>query len=397
MLTMLAAALITGLALMPSYRATGTQAYTSVTAITHSGFLGLLRSMHHWASALLIVFGEVYVISGLFRGAYRKPGQWLWIGSIVLLLIGLAMQITGHLLPFDQQAVRTAVVETGIAANAPVVGTMQGNLMRGGADVGPNTLHLWYLAHITAFTILGFALIFGLPAIARKLGTSIDRKAWIVGSFLLLLIFCVKQPPLGSPASSSDFTDSSALPEWYILPLHSLLVIAQALNPNAAYVGTMLVPGIALLLLLALPWIHQKESIAVARTLGVVGGAVLIGLFGYSFASVAPPVGNQVVQQAPSTNAKPIKLDATLVARGKKLFDNEGCSDCHMVNGSGGKIGPDLSNEAAKNRGLDWQEQHILSPGAVMKGSTMTPFKGKVSDAELKALAEYVSSLGTKG
>jgi len=396
MLTMLAIALVTGAVLMPEYKASATAAYTTISSINSSGVLGLMRSAHHWSSALLILLGEIYVIVGLFRGAYQKPGQWLWIGSIAMLLIGLAMQITGHLLPFDQQAVRTAVVETGIAANAPVVGAMQGNLMRGGSQVGPATLHLWYLAHVSVFLIVAFALLFAVPRFARRLNTTVVRRNWIIGSFVVLLVVAAAlKPPLGHAALSSDFTDQGARPEWYILPLHSLLVIAQTMNANMAFIGTMVIPGLALLLLIALPWIHQRESTTVARTLGVIGALGLAGLFAYSFRDVAPPVGDQVAQNSDGgTQATPIKLDAKLVAQGRDLFDSKGCGDCHAVSGKGGKIGPDLTNEGSKNHSLDWQIKHMMDPKSISPGSTMPSFKSASND-QLQALAEYVSSLKT--
>ena len=393
MLTALAVAVITGLALLPAYRAETQSAFTSVQSISSAGFLGFLRSMHHWSSAVLILLGEIHVVIGLFRGAYRKPGQWLWIGGIVLLLIGLGMQITGHLLPFDVQAVRTAVVETGIAANAPVIGDAQGNLMRGGATVGAGTLHLWYFAHVAVFTIVSVALLFLIPWLARKVGTSVGRRSWIIGSFIVMLVLAVVlRPPLGHPASTNDFSDAGARPEWYILPVHSLLIIAQNINPKFAFVGTMVIPGLALLLLVLLPWIHRRESLGIARALGVIGAIGLIGLFLYSTSDVAPPVGDQVIETSPPPSGPPIKLDPKLIAQGKDLFDQRGCSDCHKVNGVGGKIGPDLSNEAAKNRSLDWQIKHIQDPKSMSPGSTMTPFP-KLPQDQLTALAQYVSSL----
>lgn len=396
MLTMLAVAVVTGVVLVPAYAATSTTAYTTVLSITRSPVLGLARSMHHWSSALLIVFGGLYVIVGLFRGAYQKPGQWLWISSIFVMLVGLAMQLTGHLLPFDQQAVRTAVVETGIAANAPVIGTMQGNLMRGGTEVGEPTLHLWYLAHVTIFMIVAVALSIAVPRLAKNLGTSVWRRGWVIGAFVLLLIVCVAfRPPLGAEAGATDMSDQGARPEWYILPLHSLLVLAQSVKPEMAFIGTMVIPGLALLLLIALPWIHRRESIPIARTLGALAALALGGLFFYSFRDVAPPVGEQIAaipvdQGYPGI---PKKLDPKLIAQGRDLFDAKGCRDCHRINGKGNKIGPDLSNEGAKQRSLGWQVKHLMDPKSMSPGSTMPPYKA-LSKEQLDALAQYLNSLG---
>jgi quinol-cytochrome oxidoreductase complex cytochrome b subunit/cytochrome c551/c552 len=394
MLTALAIGVITGIALMPVYKPDAHSAYSSVLALTQTGFLGFVRGMHHWSSAVLIILGGAYIIAGLFTGAYQKPGQGLWIGTIVMFLIGVAMQITGHLLPFDVQAVRTAVVETGIASNAPVVGEAQGNLMRGGASVGENTLHLWYVAHVGLFMALSLVLLFVIPMLAKKVGETVKNFTWIFGAFIAVLVMAIiLRAPLGHPAGLADYTDSGARPEWYILPLHSLLVLAQNLNPKMAFVGTMLIPGLAVLLLFALPWIHRRESEGISRTLGVVSILALGGLCFYSYKDVAPPIGDQMAGAVASNgSAKPIKLDPKLVTKGRDLFEPQGCADCHAIKGKGGKIGPDLSNEASKARSLDWQVKHLQDPKSTTPGSTMPAFN-KLPKDQLDALAQYVSAL----
>jgi len=53
------------------------------------------------------------------------------------------------------------------------------------------------------------------------------------------------------------------------------------------------------------------------------------------------------------------------VARGKALFNNNGCSACHAVTGvSTGQVGPDLTNVYEK--GEDYIRQSILDPNAVI-------------------------------
>ena len=124
-------AVITGIALLPFYQATAAGAYQSVGAIQRSALTrvprvpGILRAAHHWASALLIVLGVAYLVYGLFTGAYRRPLQFAWTAAVLLVLLFFGFQLTGHLLPWDSQAVSTAAIETGIAENAPVIGHAQ--------------------------------------------------------------------------------------------------------------------------------------------------------------------------------------------------------------------------------------------------------------------------------
>ena len=389
-------ALLTGLALFAPYKPDAKTAYASVSMIAHGGFLGFIRNLHHWLSALLIILGEITLIVGIFRGAYRKPGQWLWLSVIALFLVGLASQITGHLLPFDVQAVRTAVVETSIAQNAPVVGVAQANLMRGGTSVGPATLHLWFFFHIAAFTLAMVALLILIPVLAKKLGLTLNKLAWIVAPLAVAIVAsAVLRAPLGNPASAADYGDFIARPEWYILPLHSLLTLSQSVSPSMAFVGTMVIPGIAMLLLIALPWLDKSGHAAWSKGLGTVGALCLIILLAIGGKDLAPPVGSQIVASSGANVPPGQKIDPKLIAQGRNVFSAQGCDDCHAIAGKGGKVGPDLTAEGTKNASVDWQIKHLQNPPAVTPGSTMPKF-ANVKQADLSALAQYLVSLNGK-
>lgn len=389
-------ALLTGFALYFPYKADARTAYSSVSMISHGGALSFVRNLHHWLSALLVVLGEITIIVGIFRGAYRKPGHWLWLSVIALFLVGLASQITGHLLPFDVQAVRTAVVETGIAGSAPVVGPAQANLIRGGPSVGPQTLHLWFVLHVAAFTVALIALLVLIPLLAKKLGLTLNKVAWIVCPLAIAIVAsAIFKAPLGNPASSGDYGSFAARPEWYILPLHSLLTISQSVSTNYAFVGTMVIPGLALLLLIALPWLDRSGHAAWSKGLGTFGALCLIVLLGIGGKDLAPPVGNQVLASTDSGSGGGQKIDPKLVAQGRDLFSTQGCDDCHTIAGKGGKIGPDLTAEATRHSAVDWQIKHLQNPAAVTPGSTMPKF-GNLKPADLSALAQYLVSLNGK-
>ena len=42
------------------------------------------------------------------------------------------------------------------------------------------------------------------------------------------------------------------------------------------------------------------------------------------------------------------------LAEGRRLFETHGCRGCHKLNGVGGSIGPDLSEEGANHRQPEW-------------------------------------------
>jgi len=77
-------------------------------------------------------------------------------------------------------------------------------------------------------------------------------------------------------------------------------------------------------------------------------------------------------------------------ARGKKVFVDQGCYGCHLVEKFGSAIGPDLSHVGAKYPQPSL-EQWLRDP-ASQKPTAHMP-KLQLSDAEVKALAAYLASL----
>lgn len=59
------------------------------------------------------------------------------------------------------------------------------------------------------------------------------------------------------------------------------------------------------------------------------------------------------------------------VARGKQVYRQQGCAQCHQIDGSGGRLGPDLSHiatvAATRRPGMaaeEYLEESIAQPGA---------------------------------
>ena len=64
----------------------------------------------------------------------------VWICALIFSQIVLFFQLTGHLLPWDTNAVTTANVEAGFAGNVWGVGPMLKRAILGGPYAGANTL-----------------------------------------------------------------------------------------------------------------------------------------------------------------------------------------------------------------------------------------------------------------
>jgi mono/diheme cytochrome c family protein len=82
--------------------------------------------------------------------------------------------------------------------------------------------------------------------------------------------------------------------------------------------------------------------------------------------------------------------------KGKALYDTLGCTACHKVNGQGGTVGPDLSDEAAKGRSRSWLATKIRNPKAD-DPQTVMPAYGSLSDQQVDNLVDYLLSLAAAG
>jgi quinol-cytochrome oxidoreductase complex cytochrome b subunit len=394
-------AVITGLALVPFYRALALEAHRSVAAMERSLPLQVLRASHHWLSALLLVACALYLVYGIATGAYRRPRQWAWVAAVGVFIVCFLFQLTGHLLPWDRHAVSTAVIEIGIAANAPVVGPLQARLLRGGGDaVGPQTLTAWYVAHVALLPLALATLAWIFLRQMHRLGDPPEAPRLPVAVLLLgvLLLAVVAAAPLGPAAGPEDYQSFAAPPEWYVLSLHGLMSLAQRINPSLSFMGSMVVPGLAVLFLVALPWLDRRapEAPASRRVLAatVVGLAGILALKLMNADHAAPLFTAPDLPAAalPTKETPAADLDAELIRRGTQLTESNGCLGCHRVGGKGGAVGPALDGTGTRRPGVEWQLRHLKNPTSEVPGSTMPPYS-QLSEADLKAIATYMASL----
>jgi mono/diheme cytochrome c family protein len=80
------------------------------------------------------------------------------------------------------------------------------------------------------------------------------------------------------------------------------------------------------------------------------------------------------------------------VSRGQQLFQTTGCTACHAINGQGGNVGPDLSNEANKGHSRQWLTTQIRDPKA-NDPQTAMPSYDTLPDADISDLVDYLLSL----
>jgi quinol-cytochrome oxidoreductase complex cytochrome b subunit len=92
-------------------------------------------------------------------GAYKYPRELNWIIGVLLLVLGMLEGFTGYLLPWDQTAYWATVVGINLNGTGPIVGPFLSSVLRGGAEIGPDTLARFYSIHMLILPGAIFALI----------------------------------------------------------------------------------------------------------------------------------------------------------------------------------------------------------------------------------------------
>ena len=139
----------TGVALMFYYRPHPPQAYQDMKDLEYVVYLGtFLRNMHRWAAHGMVICVFLHMCRVFYTGSYKRPRQFNWVIGVFLFLLTLGLSFTGYLLPWDQLAFWAITVGTNIGSYAPLVGGRIRELLLGGHSVGESALLRFYVLHV---------------------------------------------------------------------------------------------------------------------------------------------------------------------------------------------------------------------------------------------------------
>ena len=168
---------VTGTLLTLYYKPTPDTAYDSVKYITSVVEFGwLIRSVHHWAANLMIIFLVLHLVRIFVQGAYKYPRELTWVVGVGLLAATIGFGFTGYLLPWDQRAYWATVVGTDIAGGIPIIGPPLLELLRGGLDVTDATLGRFFGMHILVLPLMLAAFMVVHLTIVHQLGLANPKR-----------------------------------------------------------------------------------------------------------------------------------------------------------------------------------------------------------------------------
>ncbi len=367
----------------------------------------LIHGLHYWGASAMVVLVGLHMLRVFVWGAYKKPREMTWLIGVVLLLLTVGLSFTGAALSWDERGYWAAEVGTSIAGTVPIIGNFLKFLLIGGKTMGQLTLSRFFILHTAIIPGITIIIITAHLFAFRKFGSvgpwqqekrNIKGDFWpdqvvkdvIVISILFLLLVTLSAfypPPFMGPADPLDNTFTPK-PEWNFLFLYQALKFFPG---SIEVIGTVGIPTVVILLFISIPFFDRKsDHNPLKRPAMMFGGAVFVALLliltitGYSSkAKISNTNGKSVSNKIP-----PLSSSALL---GKKLFDSHACIACHTMSGSGGKIGPDLTNESQRGRSKDWIIAQLQDPRKHYPKSPMPSFS-MLNNVQLNQLADYLLS-----
>ena len=135
-------------------------AWESIVNITDHVFMGwLVRGMHRWGASVFIILLFLHMGRVFLFGAYKYPRELNWIIGVLILVMGMMEGFTGYLLPWDQTAYWATVVGINLNGTAPFLGPWLAQFLRGGQEIGGETLTRFYSLHMLVIPGAIIALI----------------------------------------------------------------------------------------------------------------------------------------------------------------------------------------------------------------------------------------------
>ena len=426
-LTVFILQIVTGILLALIYVPSAGEAWSSLQVLNHNISLGwFIRGLHGWGSNFMVAIVLIHMVQVFLFGAYKFPRELTWIVGVLLLLVTLGMAFTGQVLRFDQDAYWGLGIGASIVSRAPIVGPWAVSLMLGGPIIAGATLSRFFALHVFVIPGLLIAFVGGQMLMVLKLGINewpmpgrIVRRATYLkeyhelthkdgiafvpyavwkdvlfsGFILFSIALCaVWLGPFG-PGGQPDPTiiQTSPRPDFFFLWLYALL---SFLPPSAETPILLIGPAVAIIVLLALPFIAGEGEKSWKRRPIAVLVILLIAVALGTLTHLGEHTPWSPVMDAWSGLPIPsqyLRGRTALEHRGALVFQAKQCRACHSLDDQGGERGPALDRVA-----LRLTEDQLIRQ--VIQGGGNKPAYGKnLSPAETTALVAFLKTLHPVG
>jgi len=426
-LTVFILQIVTGILLALIYVPSAGEAWSSLQVLNHNISLGwFIRGLHGWGSNFMVAIVLIHMVQVFLFGAYKFPRELTWIVGVFLLLFTLGMAFTGQVLRFDQDAYWGLGIGASIVSRVPIVGPWAVSLLLGGPIIAGATLSRFFALHVFVIPGLLIAFVGAHLLMVLKLGINewpmpgrivrratylkeyheLTRKDGIAfvpyavwkdvlfsGFILFSIALCaVWLGPFG-PGGQPDPTiiQTSPRPDFFFLWLYALL---SFLPPSAETPILLIGPAVAIIVLLALPFIAGEGEKSWKRRPIAVLAILLIAVALGTLTHLGEYTPWSPVMDAWSSlpiSSQYLRGRTALEHRGALVFQAKQCRNCHSLDDQGGKRGPALDRVA-----LRLTEDQLIRQ-VIQGGGNMPAYGKNLSPAETTALVAFLKTLHPAG
>ena len=420
--------------------------------INHVPLGSFVLSLHYWGASAMIAFMTMHLLQGLLWGAYKKPRELQWVVGVILFILTLVLGLTGYLLPWDLNALLASKVAIQIAGSAPILGPAILSFLQDGSGIGTLTINRFFGIHVWLVP----ALLVGLVGLHLTIfrwngpaGPPIDEapklkpgRFWpdqlfmdtvlSFAMFAVIVVLAVFAPAPFDAKADPNNTNFVPYPAWYFLALYALLDLVGKFPSSIVQISTLfatiVMPGVLVVLLIALPFIDRNPSRRPSRRPWILGitALTLAGAIGFSFfgqynvvqgqvekhlvggtagnAATTGGGGAQIGQPGNNPNGGAAAGGPGNMTGGETVFTTN-CSACHAANGQGA---PSVAPPLAGNDVVTGDPKKVITIVAnglnakiVVKGQewngTMPPWKSTLSNKQIAEVITYIrNSWGNK-
>jgi ubiquinol-cytochrome c reductase cytochrome b subunit len=266
-------------------------AYRSILQISFEVKAGLvMRQVHHWAALVFVAAIAVHMMRVFFTGAFRKPREINWLLGISLLVLALAMGVTGYSLPDDLLSGTGLRILYSVAISIPFIGPYLAFLIFGGEFPTATIVSRLFVFHIMllpAILLGGVAVHLAIlwrqkhtqfPGPGRSEHNVVGKSFWpsqvfkssglmlLTAAVLALMGGLVQINPVWTYGPFIPTTVSApAQPDWYIGWIEGMLRLfppieftALGVTIPSPFIPGVLLPGILFGILTLWPFIEQR-------------------------------------------------------------------------------------------------------------------------------------------
>jgi len=269
-------------------------AYASVVKIDVSSFGLLTRRVHHWSAMLMIASVLLHLMRVYLTGCYKNPREINWYIGLALFGVTFFASFTGYLLPYSEFSVTATSVGYYIAKSVPWLGDTISRLLFGGSFPANETIPRFFFMHVMLLpiTIISLISIHMVVLVKQKHTESQENlskpesrdgknligiplwpnQALISLTFFFIMAFVIFFVAVQFPANPVEKYGPPGpgtpvmRPDWYFLAIYGLLKLIPGTvhfdflgaKITSETIGGVFFPGVAGLILLALPFIDRR-------------------------------------------------------------------------------------------------------------------------------------------